>query len=161
MKKYISIFLILLLSISVLSACKHKASTLEEMAQSDEEIGSKITTMFEDSGLDAKTSIVDNTINIVINIENELEGIEVNKENKKLVVKSFEDTFEGKDQEFAKIITNLEDQSGLKDILIRVSITYKDKELWAITYNNSGKYVPEDADTTKDTKKENTKDDKN
>lgn len=161
MKKYISIFLILLLSISVLSACKHKASTLEEMAQSDEEIDSKITTMFEDSGLDAKTSIVDNTINIVINIENELEGIEVNKENKKLVIKSFEDTFEGKDQEFAKIITNLEDQSGLKDILIRVSITYKDKELWAITYNNSGKYAPEDADTTKDTKKENTKDDKN
>ena len=42
MKKYLSIFLILILSISVLSACKHKASTLEEMTQTDEEINTKI-----------------------------------------------------------------------------------------------------------------------
>jgi len=155
MKKYLSIFLILILSISVLSACKHRASTLEEMIQTDEEINTKINTMFEDSDMDATINVVDNTINISIAIEKELEGIEVTKENKKILVKSFEDSFEGKDQEFAKIITNLEDQSGLENILIRVAITYKDKELWAITYNNEGKYVPEDTEET--TEKEDKK----
>lgn len=155
MKKYLSIFLILILSISVLSACKHRASTLEEMIQTDEEINTKINTMFEDSDMDATINVVDNTINISIAIEKELEGIEVTKENKKILVKSFEDSFEGKDQEFAKIITNLEDQSGLENILIRVAITYKDKELWAITYNKDGKYVPEDTEET--TEKEDKK----
>lgn len=155
MKKYLSIFLILILSISVLSACKHKASTLEEMTQTDEEINTKINTMFEDSDMDATINVVDNTINISIAIEKELEGIEVTKENKKILVKSFEDSFKDKDQEFAKIITNLEDQSGLENILIRVAITYKDKELWAITYNKDGKYVPEDTEET--TEKEDKK----
>ena len=86
MKKYLSIFLILILSISVLSACKHKASTLEEMTQTDEEINTKINTMFEDSDMDATINVVDNTINISIAIEKELEGIEVTKENKKIVL---------------------------------------------------------------------------
>ena len=62
MKKYLSILLILILSISVLSACKHRASTLEEMIQTDEEINTKINTMFEDSDMDATINVVDNTI---------------------------------------------------------------------------------------------------
>ena len=153
MKKYLSLCLMVLLSFSVLSACTHKATTLEEMIKTDEELNSKIDTIFEDSGIDANINIVENTININIDIEKELEGIEVTKENKKLIVKSFEDSFEGKDQEFAAIIQNLEDQSRLKDILIRISITYKDKELWAITYNDQGKYTPEDTENTEDTEK--------
>ena len=162
MKKYISLFLILILSISVLSACKHKAANLEEMIQTDEELSNKIDTIFEDSGLDADINITENTINIVIDIEKELEGIEVTKENKKLLIKSFEDSFEDKDQEFAKIITNLQDQSNLSDILIRISITYKNKEIWAITYNENGKYVPEDTEENKEeTKDKDKKEDKN
>lgn len=159
MKKYLSIFLILILSITMLSACKHKASNLEEMIQTDEELSNKIDTVFEDSKLNANINITENTINIIINIENELEGIEVTKENKKLLVKSFEDSFEAQEEQFAKIITNLQDQSGLSDILIRISITYKDKEIWAITYNEKGKYVPEDTEENakkdKETKENN------
>lgn len=162
MKKYLSIFLILILSITMLSACKHKASNLEEMVQTDEELSNKIDTIFEDSGLNANINITENTINIIIDIENELEGIEVTKENKKLLVKSFEDSFEAQEEQFAKIITNLQDQSGLSDILIRISITYKDKEIWAITYNEKGKYVPEDTEeTTKENKDKDKKEDKN
>ena len=162
MKKYLSIFLILILSITMLSACKHKASNLEEMVQTDEELSNKIDTIFEDSGLNANINITENTINIIIDIENELEGIEVTKENKKLLVKSFEDSFEAQEEQFAKIITNLQDQSGLSDILIRISITYKDKEIWAITYNEKGKYVTEDTEeTTKENKDKDKKEDKN
>ena len=84
------------------------------------------------------------------------------QENKKLLVKSFEDSFEAQEEQFAKIITNLQDQSGLSDILIRISITYKDKEIWAITYNEKGKYVPEDTEeTTKENKDKDKKEDKN
>lgn len=155
MKKYISLFLILILSICMLSACKHKATNLEEMIKTDEEFGNKINTFFEDSSLNANINITENTINLVIDIEEELNGIEVTKENKKILAKSFEDSFEEKDQEFAKVIKNLQDQSGLSDILIRISITYEDKEIWAITYNENGKYTPEDTEnSTKEDKKD-------
>lgn len=148
MKKYISVVLSLLISISMmLTACSNverEPDTLESLVSSNQEVAGEINKSAEESGI--SVDVKDNTVTYTYDVSN-VDGVTDEMIEDEDFIKSFQTSLDAQGPSFRDVCSDLEEKTGIQGVSVHVVYLYKDKEIASATFTSS------DADESEDTKK--------
>lgn len=130
---------IIICLVILLTACG-EPQTLEQSVESNADMKSRIEQMFDNTGLDASTSIKGNSINIAVKLDDSVKNFDLTKENKKILIGELDSNFKNKESEFSKALKAIEEETGVEGVTINIVVTHKDKEIWSIIYTKDGIY---------------------
>lgn len=128
---------IIICLVILLTACG-EPQTLEQSVESNADMKSRIEQMFDNTGLDASTSIKGNNINIAVKLDDSVKNFDLTKENKKILIGELDSNFKNKESEFSKALKAIEEETGVEGVTINIVVTHKDEEIWSIIYTKDG-----------------------
>ena len=135
-KSLISIIMVMtLLMALMMSSCEKKPETLEEFVNSNEDSMEDIQKTADESGL--KVSIKGNEVTYSYDIS-DYDGMTEEIAKGDQMKKALEDALNDASATFTGLCGDLEEESGIEGVTIKVNYTYKDENLITKVYDKSG-----------------------
>jgi transcriptional regulator with PAS, ATPase and Fis domain len=124
-----------LLMALVMSSCEKKPETLEEFVNSNEDSMKDIQKTADESGL--KVDIKGNEVTYSYDIS-DYDGMTEEIAKGDQMKKALEDALNDASDTFTGLCGDLEEESGIEGVTIKVNYTYKDENLITKVYDKSG-----------------------
>ncbi|MBR0399908.1 MAG: DUF4854 domain-containing protein [Mogibacterium sp.] len=130
-----TIMIMALLMALVMSSCEKKPETLEEFVNSNEESMEDIQKTADESGL--KVDIKGNEVTYSYDIS-DYDGMTEEIAKGDQMKKALEDALNDASDTFTGLCGDLEEESGIEGVTIKVNYTFKDENLITKVYDKSG-----------------------
>ena len=156
-KRFTAIFIIMAMLLALMmSSCESKPKTLEEFVNNDEDAMEDIQETADESGL--KVDIKENEVIYSYDIS-DYEGMTEEIAKGDQMKDALENALEDASDTFTGLCSDLEEESDIEGVRIKVIYTYKDDKLITKVYDKSGIVKDSDKEDKKDKEdKEETED---
>lgn len=135
-KSLISVIVMMVLLMAlIMSSCEKKPESLEEFVNSNEDSMEDIQKTADESGL--KVEIKGNEVTYSYDIS-DYEGMTEEIAKGDQMKKALEDALNDASDTFTGLCGDLEEESGIEGVTIKVNYTYKDENLITTVYDKSG-----------------------
>lgn len=144
MKRYITLFLsVLVITALLLAGCSKgsETKTLESIVNSDEEVAETIQSSADSSGV--VVDVKENTITYTCDISS-FDGVTEEIVSDEAFAASFQTSLEAQKDTFVGVCKTLEEDTGIKGVVVKVVYTYGDKEVASASFTSA------DAEETSD-----------
>ena len=139
-KKIISSITVIFVAFAMmftLSACM--GNTLEKYSKKNPEFSKKLASRLDSNGIDGKTSISGNTINVDIDVSKMLDGTKLTNNLKASLDDSFKQSFIYQTDDFVETIRSIQKETDCSNVKLKIKVMNGNSEIGTYEFDENSR----------------------